>query len=283
MRQLFIWSVVCQFLVSFCFGDGVPGLINYQGRLTDQTGTPLAAGSYVLQFRLWDSPTAANGIDLIWAQQQNVTVQTNGVFNVILGSPGGSFIPGANPSVTNLALAFGLSNEFLGVTVTTSNGVAISTVSEIQPRQQFLSSPYTFIAGNGVPSGGVIMWSGSVTNIPAGWALCDGSKGTPNLTDKFIIAAGGQYPVGTNNPAPFHTHGTGTYLVPPHTHGMNYQGGTVGWNASRGSSSTDQDAVPRGQLNTYDTAASAALPLSGVSGGSVSVPPFYALAFIMKL
>ncbi len=40
----------------------------------------------------------------------------------------------------------------------------------------------------GIPSGGIIMWSGQADNIPDGWVLCDGSKGTPNLTDRFILA-----------------------------------------------------------------------------------------------
>ena len=37
-----------------------------------------------------------------------------------------------------------------------------------------------------VPQGSIIMWSGSVSAIPDGWALCDGSNGTPDLQDNFI-------------------------------------------------------------------------------------------------
>ena len=40
-----------------------------------------------------------------------------------------------------------------------------------------------------IPVGGIIMWSGSYSNIPKGWALCDGNNGTPNLVGKFIKAA----------------------------------------------------------------------------------------------
>jgi hypothetical protein len=32
------------------------------------------------------------------------------------------------------------------------------------------------------------MWSGTNASIPLGWSLCDGSNGTPDLTDKFIIS-----------------------------------------------------------------------------------------------
>jgi len=41
-----------------------------------------------------------------------------------------------------------------------------------------------------VPSGGIIMWSGSSNNIPAGWKLCDGSDGTPNLSGRFVVGIG---------------------------------------------------------------------------------------------
>lgn len=42
-------------------------------------------------------------------------------------------------------------------------------------------------SGN-IPQGGIIMWSGTNASIPAGWALCNGSNGTPDLTDKFVIS-----------------------------------------------------------------------------------------------
>lgn len=131
--------------------QSVPSLINYQGRLTDYTGAPLPVGPYTVQFRLWDSPTAtgtnlSGAPDLIWGQQQNVTIQSNGVFNVILGSSGGNPIGNASPAVNNLAYAFGGSNCFLGVTVTASNGIAVADPSEIIPRQQLLTVPYAVSA-----------------------------------------------------------------------------------------------------------------------------------------
>ena len=47
-----------------------------------------------------------------------------------------------------------------------------------------------------VPKGGIIIWSGSVNDIPAGWVLCDGSNGTPDLRDRFVLGAGNNYTVG---------------------------------------------------------------------------------------
>lgn len=41
-----------------------------------------------------------------------------------------------------------------------------------------------------MPTGGIIEWSGAVGDIPAGWVLCDGTNGTPDLRNRFIIGAG---------------------------------------------------------------------------------------------
>jgi len=143
---------VTVFLVAISWSalsQSVAPLINYQGRLTDQNGATLVGGVYGIQFRIWDSPTAFNASDLIWGQQYaNLVVQSNGVFSVILGSPGGSAIAGTSPAVNSLAYAFGSSNVFLGVTIAVSNGVALTSPSEILPRQQLLSVPFAFTAAN---------------------------------------------------------------------------------------------------------------------------------------
>ena len=79
------------------------------------------------------------------------------------------------------------------------------------------------------PVGIIVMWSGLLSNIPAGWALCDGTLGTPNLLDRFILsvntaetpgAIGGNHFYSLTTPQlPTHTHTgtTGTESV-GHTH-----------------------------------------------------------------
>ena len=44
-----------------------------------------------------------------------------------------------------------------------------------------------------LPIGSIIMWSGSVANIPSKWSLCNGSNETPDLRNKFIIGAHSDY------------------------------------------------------------------------------------------
>lgn len=38
-----------------------------------------------------------------------------------------------------------------------------------------------------IPSGVIVMYHGSTSDIPEDWHLCDGSNGTPNLKDKFVV------------------------------------------------------------------------------------------------
>jgi hypothetical protein len=76
-----------------------------------------------------------------------------------------------------------------------------------------------------VPVGGVIMWTGSLASIPAGWLLCDGTSGVPDLRDRFVVAAGGSYsPAAVGGSAAtsfdgFHSHlGSVTDAQGTHTH-----------------------------------------------------------------
>lgn len=84
-------------------------------------------------------------------------------------------------------------------------------------------------ANVGVPSGVICMWSGAVGDIPANWQICDGTNGTPDLTDRFIVGAGDSYDPGDtggsdsvnlqHNHSGFvgyessHTHADGTYAT----------------------------------------------------------------------
>ena len=170
------------------FAQSVPSLINYQGRLTDQTGAALPSANYGLQFRLWDSATNAAPGGLIWAQQQNVSVQANGLFNVMLGAAGGSAVAGPTPAVDNLAFAFTSSNRFLGLTVVSSNGTVLAMPREIAPRQQFLSVPFAVKAASADAAAiAASVLPGSITNgsIQTGAVV----KSVNGLTDQVTLSA----------------------------------------------------------------------------------------------
>lgn len=55
------------------------------------------------------------------------------------------------------------------------------------------------LGGSEIPTGVIVMWSGTLATIPSGWALCDGNNGTPNLIDRFVqgVATAATNPGGT--------------------------------------------------------------------------------------
>ena len=69
--------------------------------------------------------------------------------------------------------------------------VTVNThATEIATLQSNYSSLQTTLANySAIPIGCIILWSGTVSTIPSGWRLCDGTNGTPDLRDKFVIGA----------------------------------------------------------------------------------------------
>jgi hypothetical protein len=57
-----------------------------------------------------------------------------------------------------------------------------------------------------LPAGVLMLWHGSVATIPSGWLLCDGTNGTPDLRDEYVIGAGGSYDPGDSVGSADHTH-----------------------------------------------------------------------------
>jgi microcystin-dependent protein len=169
--------------------------------------------------------------------------------------------------------------------------------SDLSGSDAMLCGPTTI--GGTVPPGGIIMWSGGV--VPAGWALCDGTAGTPDLRNRFILAggAGSSYAVGsvgggasvtasvsiqTQN-MPSHTHATSSQLQ-SYKVAVSHPGRPGPW-VSLGY------ANPNSWGGGYESLEWIHNPTVSVdaSGGSqpltISVPAtqpqYYALAYIMKL
>jgi hypothetical protein len=181
-KGIAIATTILSLLALNAVGQSVPNLVNYQGRLTDQTGTALPPGSYSIQFKLWDLP---NGGNLVWGQQQTLIVQPGGTFNVILGSAGGSPIPAA--ATNDLNGSFTATNRYLGLTVVSNNGVAIASPAEILPRQQIMTVPYAVSAGI---AASVVPGSVTTASLAAGAVqannIADGSVTLPKLAPRAV-------------------------------------------------------------------------------------------------
>jgi hypothetical protein len=144
----------------------------------------------------------------------------------------------------------------------------------------------TAAAAAAFPVGGIILWSGSVASIPSGWALCNGSNGTPDLRNRFVVGAGSTYAVnGTGGSADAivvsHTHtATSTVTDPGHSHTVpittisDSGNGDPPRMTNSGSTSTSTATTGITVATTVDSA--------GTSGTNANLPPYYALAYIMK-
>ena len=143
-----------------------------------------------------------------------------------------------------------------------------------------------FVLANGVPSGMIALWSGSVASVPSGWYLCNGSNGTPDLRDRFVVGAGSTYAVAAtggsaNAIVVSHTH-TATVTDSGHTHTVAVSTSYTG--ADNPSGDTRQLQVAGGATTTASavTGISVANSTTGSSGTNANLPPYYALAYIMK-
>ena len=260
---------------------------------------------------------------------------TNGIVSNVTGNLAGNVtgdITGNSETSTKLqnARTISISGAVNGTTTFDgSSNVNISTTGSIVDltTNQSISGIKTFTNGivsnvtgnsttatNGVPVGAIVMWSGAISSIPTGWALCNGTNGTPNLQDRFIIGASTNYAVGTtggskdaivvshthtqvahNHTDSGHTHSAyadtqgahnHTYLSP--TIRSNLAGNTpsVVYNGqadytSVSGSHSHNISIGYGSANISSVAP--VINSTGSDGTNANLPPYYALAYIMKL
>jgi len=147
-----------------------------------------------------------------------------------------------------------------------TNAVRIATVTTAGSDITNPTSLDTREGQVGLPVGIITIWSGSTASIPFGWQLCNGTNGTPDLRDKFVVGAGSTYSVGdTGGEA---THVLTTAEMPAHTHTYYLH----------------QAAATNYAIFQNNYAESSAT--TGSTGGDTAHenrPPYYALAYIMRM
>lgn len=235
----------------------------------DNTGLPLAGG--LLYTYQAGSSTPFNTYTTISGNVLNSNP-------IVLGTDG--------RSPNEIWLTYGYYYKFV---LTDSTGTVIGTWDNI----------YGFIGtasatGATIPAGLISLWSGSIGSIPTGWYLCDGTNGTPDLRDRFIVGAGTTYAVtatggSADSVVVSHNHtATSTSVVtdPGHAHTTlwtYYSGGGGTGYVDPVNPGSGGYAVPTTSSTTGITVSTTTTnTAAGVSGVNANLPPYYALAYVMK-
>jgi microcystin-dependent protein len=164
-----------------------------------------------------------------------------------------------------------------------------SDLTETKEKMVDFESQLSNIKKNGIEKGTIVMWSGGINQIPDGWALCNGKKGTPNLENRFILAASDKYPIRAHSKdtdiGRTEEHVLTVAELPKHTHKIGK--GKIDTSGSGRDGNGRYAHMRNDNWNRgipYNT--------DGGTGGSKGhyhkitpknyMPPYYALAFIIK-
>jgi len=261
----------------------------YQGQL--KAGGNPVNDTCDMAFRLYDE--ASNGSQVGIAISTTVSI-TDGLFTVQLDFS---------------ASAFDGDARWLGIKVKCPGDAGYGQLS----RQALTAAPYSLYALNAdqldgqdadelLPPGVIVIWSGTLASIPSGWALCDGGEYegviTPDLRDSFVYgASNGEDPGATGGAAthshtysdlPQHTHTATSSTAGNHRHAYtyvsqwrqkDYDGGAYNYVPTAETTANTQYAGDHSHAITIDTAGQA----SPVTDDASTLPPYYKVAFIIKL
>lgn len=111
-----------------------------------------------------------------------------------------------------------------------------------------------------LPIGFIAIWSQTAANIPPGWTQCDGTQGTPDLRDQFLIGAGSSFAPDDSGGNVDHSHD-----LTPDTHFHTLPVTSDLLNGANLLDNTD-DATPDGNTITPG-----------------ELPPFKSLIYIMRI
>ena len=181
--------------------------------------------------------------------------------------------------------------------------VMVYKTGESVPRSTLVVTRYSkSMDASSIPGGSIIPWYGNIADIPDGFALCNGTNGTPDLRDKFIVGAGSTYALSDTGGADtvkltgtqignhyhavgkFYSNNNGNFLI---QNGWDYNSITVSlppntsssfWNGSGGGAGYSSVISSYGCNQVTSLAVATAAQESHENR-----PPYYALYYIMKL
>jgi hypothetical protein len=135
------------------------------------------------------------------------------------------------------------------------------------------------------PTGTIAMWLGSLSSIPPGWFLCDGTKGTPDMRDKWLKIANDASEIGSTGGSNTHSHSASN----SHTHTATSNHTHTGYTSTVYTSPSGTDAASDGACKTPHSHSVSTCSYATSSWDSTTVssnsadgqPPFRTVAYIM--
>jgi len=149
---------------------------------------------------------------------------------------------------------------------------------------QIASAPASITAAitAALPRGLIVAWWGQPANVPAGWLLCDGTNGTPNLTDRFILGTNGSRSIG--EAAGSFSQSGATDQQGAHAHGGSTQGYALtvnemayhrhgGWTDAQGDHVHQYNMAQWGNGNWVQGASGTQINIVGTTTGLTNTGP----------
>ena len=175
--------------------------------------------------------------------------------------------------------------------MTISSDVAVN--QEATPTMDTINGEPTFkklliLKNTGVanrPKYAIVVWTGTLANIPLGYVLCDGNNGTPNFLDYFIKGANDASGIGDTGGSSVHGH-----TADSHNHTQNSHSHTISANSvnalygkqnGTGKFTMNTHSHTVNALSTTATNQSTTITINNCSS-QANYPPYYKVAYIMQ-
>lgn len=294
LKKYFVVLFFIAFVSGYLYSQA-PNEIRYNGKLKEFG--EVTNGIKTMKFSIYDKLSGGN---LIYPSEEAKVDVKNGIFSHTL-----------KPKISQEELA----TKELYLEIAIDDKI-------LSPREKLTSVPYSLHSTSAdnitsktteqdfsvniggmdyylVPKGAIIIWSGSVKDIPSGWVLCDGSEeGIPDLRDRFVLGAGNNYAVGakggesehtlTVDEMPNHSHDRGTMDITGQFPACVEQEELTNVNGAFYMSGLAYEAGGIGNTGNWLLNFKASKNWTGTSsyvGNSQphnNMPPYYALCYIMR-
>lgn len=168
------------------------------------------------------------------------------------------------------------------------NTPVLTTVETVEPVHTKLMVIKNTSGGVSQPQTIIGMWTGTLASIPAGWSLCDGSAGTPDMRNQFLKVCNTSGELRTTGGSNTHTHASQTHshTGSTHTHTSNMTDVNLRHNFTRsGGVGGSASIVTEGEVHAGITSISSTAPTWGTNTTEAdsqdNQPPYLTVAFIM--